>query len=154
MCDDGLSVEVCAYLSVYYSGWRNNPRPAQPSVSQEQWTNAYEKSLLVLQELFENVADNDDVKLLPERFRSRMGIPKKTGRQHIRDVYPLYAVGRGENRTYKTPFALTLRQSSLIHLLPKLGYFIQSSHTMLTYFRWYSRGILPTVLDTRKTVCI
>ncbi|HHF3261450.1 TPA: LPD1 domain-containing protein [Vibrio diabolicus] len=122
LCDDGLSVEVCAYLSVYYSGWRNNPRPAQPSVSQEQWTNAYEKSLLVLQELFENVADNDDVKLLPERFRSRMGIPKKTGRQHIRDVYPLYAVGRGENRTYKTPFALTLRQSSLIHLLPKLGW--------------------------------
>ncbi|MCQ9091287.1 hypothetical protein, partial [Vibrio alginolyticus] len=61
LCDDGLSVEVCAYLSVYYSGWRNNPRPAQPSVSQEQWTNAYEKSLLVLQELFENVADNDDV---------------------------------------------------------------------------------------------
>ncbi|EGR1274771.1 hypothetical protein CGK14_22475 [Vibrio parahaemolyticus] len=75
-----------------------------------------------MQELFENVADNDDVKLLPERFQSRMGIPKKTGRQHIRDVYPLYAVGRGENRTYKTPFALTLRQSSLIHLLPKLGW--------------------------------
>lgn len=122
LCDEGMPVDVCAHLAVYYSGWRNHPRPSQPSVTSEQWLEAFVQSVAVLKELYDDVADMADVKRLPDLFRSRMGVPKTKGKQHIRDVYPLYALGRGENRTYKTPFALTLRQSALIKLLPSIGW--------------------------------
>lgn len=139
LCDEGMPVDVCAHLAIYYSGWRNHPRPEQPSVSREQWLEAYENSVEALKELFDDVAHLDDVKRLPELFRNRMGVPKKNGKQHIRDVYPLYALGRGENRTYKTPFALTLRQSALIKLLPKIGWPYTVSPTQI--------GLFPVAFD-------
>lgn len=121
---------IVSYQAVLYRGLRPRPRPAGFGVSDEEWLQAYLVSTTILKSLLMNIKTISEIDSLKGKFFRELGvnITNRSG-ELFRDIYPAYALGRGNGRVYKTPFALTFLQEQQIRWLPEYDW--PQHHSML-----------------------
>jgi len=118
----GYSIEAICFLTAVYIGIRKKPRVYTfKDINIGQWESSYIRTINELIKLFSITKTADDVKQFKDRFNLNMGFPEIEGLS-FNQYYPLFAAGRGENRTIYRTLSFTNRQDCLIDWLPKLDW--------------------------------
>ena len=118
----GRSVEVLAHLYMLYEGFPKSPKASRSGLSNADWSEAYQKSIIILKEIFAEAKTVEDARSINDQLAKKLGFTLKTIPKlpNIQAAI-FWAVGRG-NSKLKAPGNFTARQVVFAEWLPKLGW--------------------------------
>lgn len=121
LAEQGKELDLLANLYVIYSNLAHKPRKSSFNVSDIRWEIAYIEGIKHLSKLFESAVSMNDFEKMNERYIFLLNISKEDVKSVAKSA-AYWALGRGNARRAKSPFAYTHRMGALSKYLSKLGW--------------------------------
>lgn len=123
LVQSGLPRDVVARLSMAYESLRSSPHAEGVfGLSKIEWEEAYKSGISAAKSVFEFVSSPDEIEQMRSSLLVMLELEESTVHDNIRKNAAFWALGRGNGRRIKSPFALTSRQGMLAQWLPELGW--------------------------------